>query len=299
MKYDLIIIGMGISGISSAIYASNSNLKVLLLEKDTPGGLLNKISKITNYPGFKEISGPDLSYNLFDMINDKVDYKIEEVIDIKLNGKEKRIITNKNEYLSNYIIIASGRANARINISGERELLSKGISTCALCDGHLYKNKEIALVGGGNSAIEEALYLSDIVKKIYLIHRRDKFRADSSLVAEIAKKNNIEYLFNSQITSINSEDDKLSSIVINNNKVLKIDGLFTYLGFVPNTTFLDSLNLNNDKGYILVDDNYETNINGIYAVGDCIKKSVYQLITAGNDGAVAATNVIKKINTKK
>lgn len=300
MKYDLIIIGMGISGITSAIYASNNNLNILVLEKEAPGGLLNKISTITNYPGFSKISGPELSYKLYETIeNKKINYKIEEVIDIKLDNEQKKVITNKNEYLTDYLILASGRKTKELNLEDERELRGKGISNCAICDGHIYKDKEIALVGGGDSAIEEAIYLSGIVKKIFLIHRRNQFSASSDLVQKLKEKNNIEYFMNSKITKINKENDKLSSIIINNKEELKVAALFTYIGFDTNNDYLANLNLVYDNNYIKVDKNYETNVKGIYAVGDCIKKNVYQLITAGSDGAVAAISVIKEINNKK
>jgi thioredoxin reductase (NADPH) len=294
MKYDLIIIGMGISGISAAIYAKNSGLNALMLEKEMPGGLTNKINKITNYPGYKEISGPDLSYQLFATINElNIPYKIEEVKDISVKDNIKIIKTEKNTYESEYLIIATGRKNRHLGLDNEEKLLGHGISTCALCDASLYKDKEIAIVGGGNSAIEEALYLSNIVKKIYLIHRRDHFTADDILVNNLKSKDNIEYFFNSEITKLNVGNDKLESIEINNNQNLVIAGLFTYLGFEPNIDFIKNLNITDESGYIKVNEKYETNINGIYAVGDCIKKDVYQLITGANDGAVAAIEINK------
>jgi thioredoxin reductase (NADPH) len=297
MKYDLIIIGMGISGISAAIYAKNSGLNVLMLEKETPGGLTNKINEINNYPGYSSISGPELSYQLFETINKlNILYKIEEVVEISIENNIKKIKTNKNIYESEYVIIASGRKNRRLGLDNEEKLLGHGISTCAICDASLYKDKEIAIVGGGDSAIIEALYLADIVKKIYLIHRRDTFSAEKTLVEKLKLKNNIEYLYNSRITKLNINNDKLESIEINNKEILKISGLFTYIGFVPNIKFIENLNITDNEGYIKVNENYETTIKGIYAIGDCIKKNVYQLITAASDGAIAALEVYKNRN---
>ncbi len=300
MQYDLIIIGMGISGISAGIYAKNSGLKILMLEKNMPGGLLNKISKINNYPGYREVTGPDLSLELFNSVNElNIPYKIAEVEEIRVEKNKKIVKTTLGEFESKYVIIASGRESRKLGLPNETKLLGRGISTCALCDGALYKDKEVALVGGGNSAIEEALYLSNIVKKIYLIHRRETFRADASLVKLLNEKKNIEILYNSEVTSIIEEENKVKEIVINKEKTIEVSALFTYIGFEPNNSFVKKLNLLNEVGYIEVDENYETKIAGIYAVGDSIKKDIYQLITAANDGVVAAIRIIRKMKKEK
>lgn len=292
--YDLIIIGMGISGISAAIYAKNSNLNVLILEEKTPGGLLNRINEINNYPGFKKITGPELSYQLFESIEAlKIPYKIDKVLKIILDNEIKIVKTEKEEYKTKNIIIATGRKNRTLNLEKEQELLGHGISTCALCDGNLYKEKTIAVVGGGNTALEETLYLSNLASKIYLIHRRDTFRAEQTLIEKIKQKANIEILYNSEVTKLIEEQNRLNKIKINHEKELSVSALFIFIGFVPNNDFLSSLDILNEEGYILVNNNYETKIKGIYAVGDCIKKEYYQLITASNDGVVASINIIK------
>lgn len=292
--YDLIIIGMGISGISAAIYAKNSNLNVLILEEKTPGGLLNRINEINNYPGFKKITGPELSYQLFESIEAlKIPYKIDKVLKIILDNEIKIVKTEKEEYKTKNIIIATGRKNRTLNLEKEQELLGHGISTCALCDGNLYKEKTIAVVGGGNTALEETLYLSNLASKIYLIHRRDTFRAEQTLIEKIKQKANIEILYNSEVTKLIEEQNRLNKIEINHEKELSVSALFIFIGFVPNNDFLSSLDILNEEGYILVNNNYETKIKGIYAVGDCIKKEYYQLITASNDGVVASINIIK------
>ncbi len=292
--YDLIIIGMGISGISAAIYAKNSNLNVLILEEKTPGGLLNRINEINNYPGFKKITGPELSYQLFESTEAlKIPYKIDKVLKIILDNEIKIVKTEKEEYKTKNIIIATGRKNRTLNLEKEQELLGHGISTCALCDGNLYKEKTIAVVGGGNTALEETLYLSNLASKIYLIHRRDTFRAEQTLIEKIKQKANIEILYNSEVTKLIEEQNRLNKIEINHEKELSVSALFIFIGFVPNNDFLSSLDILNEEGYILVNNNYETKIKGIYAVGDCIKKEYYQLITASNDGVVASINIIK------
>lgn len=293
--YDLIIIGMGISGISAAIYAKNSGLNVLMIEKDTPGGLLNKINTINNYPGYSKITGPDLSFALFESINNlHIPYKIAEVNNIEIDKNKKIVKTTLGTFESDFIIIASGRKNRKLGLNNEEKLLGRGISTCALCDGALYKDKEIAVVGGGNSALEEAIYLADIAKKVYLIHRRDAFRADASLIELVKKNKNIEILYNSEVTTIVEEENKLKEIVVNKEKHLEVSALFTYVGFEPNNDFLSSLDIVDESGYIKVNQSFETNIKGVYAVGDCIKKDVYQLITAASEGAEAAIHIKKQ-----
>lgn len=296
--YDLIIIGMGISGITAGIYAKNGGLNILMLERNAPGGLLNKINKINNYPGYAEVTGPDLSFALFQSVTKlQIPYKIAEVQNISIQGNKKIVETTNGNFECKYLIIATGRKPKKLGISNEEKLLGRGISTCALCDGNLYKDKEIAVVGGGNSALEEALYLADIVKKIYLIHRRDTFRAEASLIEKIKEKENIEILYNSNVTSILEEENKLKEIVINDKKHLEVSALFTYIGFVSAFPILEKLETD-ENGYIVVNEKKETNVKGVYAVGDCIEKDIYQLVTAVNDGAVASINVIKEIKKK-
>ncbi len=299
MEYDLIIIGMGISGISASIYAKNSGLKVLLLEKNSPGGLLNRINKVNNYPGYSEITGPDLALELFQSINNlQIPYKIAEVQEIKVEGNKKMIKTTVGNFESKFVIIASGRQNRKLGLVNEEKLMGHGISTCALCDGNLYKDKEIAVVGGGNSALEETIYLSKIVKKIYLIHHRDAFRAEEALLQQLKEKKNVEIFLNSQITSLIEDKNELKEIVINDKKHLSVSALFTYIGFEPNNSFFINLNILNKEGYIEVNENYETKIKGIYATGDCIKKEVYQLITSAYDGVMASIHIINQLKNK-
>lgn len=295
MEYDVIIIGMGISGISAAIYAKNSGLNVLMLESNMPGGLINKINTINNYPGYKSITGPELSYELFASItNLKIPYKITTVTNIIVEANTKKVVTNDAVYNTKNIIIATGRKNRKLGLENEEKLLGHGISTCALCDGNLYKGKEIAVVGGGNSAIEEAIYLSKLASKVYVIHRRNEFRAEESLINELKNMSNIEFIMNSKVTSLLEEDNHLNGIIINNTKKLMVAALFVYIGFEPNNEFIGDLNILDETGYIKVNQNFETPVPNIYAVGDCIKKEVYQLVTNASDGVLAAIHIIKQ-----
>ena len=289
--YDLIIIGMGISGISASIYAKRAGMKVLLLEGSAPGGTINKISNIENYPGINSISGPDFAYNLFEEVNKLgIDYKLEKVTDVILEEK-KKVKTTNNIYESQYLLIASGRRPKMLGLENEEKFLGKGISTCALCDGALYKNSDIVVVGGGSSALSEALYLSNIASKVYLIHRRDEFRGEETLIEEVKQKNNIELILNNEVTKLKIEDDKLTGIILKDNRIINIKGLFTYIGFIPNTDFLKNTNINMENGYILVDNHQATNIKGVYASGDVTKKEIYQIINAASEGAEAVINM--------
>lgn len=283
--YDVIIIGMGISGITAAIYAKRSNKKVLLIDKAMPGGTLNNIDKVSNYPGLVDISGPDFAANLFKQIKTlDIPYKLEEVKSLKLTDNVKVIETTNNTYQAKNVILAMGRRPKMLGLENESSLLGRGISTCALCDAFFYKDKEIAVVGTGNSALQETLYLANIVNKIYLINRRDGFRGDSMLVDQIKSLDNIEIIYNANIKELNSENNKLSEIIFDNNKHIKVEGLFIYIGSIPETKIVPEDLLDSD-GYVIVDEYLKTKLPGVYAIGDIIKKDVYQLVTAAADGA--------------
>lgn len=283
--YDVIIIGMGISGITAAIYAKRSNKKVLLIDKAMPGGTLNNIDKISNYPGLVDISGPDFAANLFKQIKTlDIPYKLEEVKSLKLTDNVKVIETTNNTYQAKNVILAMGRRPKMLGLENESSLLGRGISTCALCDAFFYKDKDIAVVGTGNSALQETLYLANIVNKIYLINRRDGFRGDSMLVDQIKSLDNIEIIYNANIKELNSENNKLSEIILDNNKHIKVEGLFIYIGSIPETKIVPEDILDSD-GYVIVDKYLKTKLPGVYAIGDIIKKDVYQLVTAAADGA--------------
>ena len=289
--YDLIIIGMGISGISAGIYAKRAGLNILLLDGGTPGGTINQINKIENYPGFSAISGPDLAYNLFDEVNKlEIPYKLESVTDVILE-EIKTVKTKENIYQAKYLLISSGRRPKMLGLKDEEKFLGRGISTCALCDGALYKNKDIAVIGGGSSALSEALYLANLAKKVYLIHRRDEFRGEDTLIKEVEAKENIELILNNEVTSLKIEGDTLEGIVLKDGKKLEVKGVFIYIGFIPNTDFLENTEIKRESGYIIVDEHHETNIKGVYASGDVTKKEIYQIINAASEGAEAVVNM--------
>ena len=288
--YDSVVIGSGVAGMTAAIYLKRANLNILLLEKSAPGGQINRTASITNYPGIKEIDGPSLSLNMLEQLKSlDIETKYGNVLNIT-DGEIKTVKTDLEEIKTKTVLITTGRNPKELGLEGEKQLTGRGVSWCAICDGPLYKDKIVAVVGGGNSAFEEALYLSTIVKKLYLIHRRDTFRADNILVEKLKEKENVEFILNATITKLNEKDNHLESIEIN-NKEIKVDGLFIYIGFKPETDIFNNLNLELDDGYILVDKNMKTNIKGIYAAGDVIKKDYYQISTAIGEAATAALTI--------
>lgn len=300
MVYDLIIIGAGPAGISAGVYVYRNGLNVLILEKGMPGGLLNITAEVANYPGNKVISGPDLAMNFYEHLKEVgVPYKSKEVLGIKDNGNTKTIITKDEKLECKYVLIATGRRPRTLGLDNEKELLGNGISNCALCDAHFFKGKEVAVVGAGNSALEEALHLANVVKKVYIIHRRDELRGDALLQEQVKTNDKIEVIYNAQISSINPKDGKLKSLSLTNDTELEVSGLFVYVGYEPAIDFVSELVDTNLAGYILVDNNYETSCKGIYAVGDIISKKVYQIVTATSEGAVAAVNISGLVNRSK
>ena len=297
--YDIIIVGAGPAGLTAGIYAARANKKVLVLEALSYGGQIINTPSIENYPGEKNISGFDFATNLYNQSKELgVEIIFQKVIDIK-NDKIKEVITNKESFKTKSIIIATGCENRKLGLPNEDSLIGKGISYCATCDGNFYKNKTVAVVGGGNTAIEDALYLSDIVNKVYLIHRRDSFRAEEKIVNLLKEKTNIEFVLNSNIVKINGESN-LESIEISNgndNKTLNIDGLFIAIGRIPENENFKNLVDVDENGYIIAKENCKTNVSGIFVAGDNRTKEVRQLVTATSDGAIAAIEAVKYLNS--
>lgn len=287
--YDIIVIGMGIAGISAGIYAKRSGKKVLLIDAGTVGGMLNNIDKVSNYPGLPEISGEEFVNNLVTQVKElEIPFVYEEVLELELKDI-KKVITKNNVYETKNIILAMGRKPKYLGLNKEQELLGRGLSTCALCDAFFYKDKDIAVVGSGDSALQESLYLANIVKHIYLINRREGFRGSEDLVNKVKNNEKIEIIYNANIDKINEENGVLESIDLSNNLHLKVSGVFIYIGYRPNTSIVPKELLDKD-GYVIVD-NYKTKIEGVYAIGDIIKKDAYQLITAAYDGAMVIKNI--------
>lgn len=294
--YDIIIIGAGPAGMTAALYALRANKKVLVFEAKSYGGQIVNATKVENYPAIDEISGYDYATNLYNQVkNMGAEFKFETVERVT---EDKKVITNNGEYQAKAVIIATGAENRKLNIDNEQEFVGKGISYCATCDGTFYKDKIVAVNGGGNTALEDAIYLSDIANKVYLIHRREEFRGEQKYTDELKSKSNIEFVLNSTIKTING-CDKLESITVEdkdgNTKDIAIDGLFIAIGQEPKNQIFANVATVNDKGYIDAGEDLHTNIEGIYVAGDTRVKNLRQLTTAVSDGSVAATQAIKEM----
>ena len=301
--YDIIIVGAGPAGMTACIYACQARKKVLLLEKSVYGGQIVIADKVKNYPGFEEISGYEYANKLYNQVKKfNPDIKFEEVLQINNNDDFKEIITSKNSYKSKTVIIATGSKNRKLGLNNEDNLIGKGISYCATCDGMFFKDKIVAIYGGGNNAIDEALYLSDIVNKLYVIYRGKEFKIDSINLEKLKERKNVEFLLNSNIIDIVGKNS-LESIIIKNNETnkentLNLNGLFIAIGHIPVSSMCNNL-VNTDKnGYIIANEDCLTNVEGIFTAGDVRIKSVRQLTTACSDGTVAALNAFKYINKK-
>ena len=301
--YDVIVIGAGPAGLTSSIYLRRSNKKVLVLEAVTYGGQIINTLDIENYPARPHVSGFDFANDLYNQAKELgAEIIFEKAININDNADYKEVITNKSAYKSKAVIIATGAENRKLGIDKEDELTGKGVSYCATCDGAFYKEKPVAVVGGGNVAIEDALYLSDTSSKVYLIHRRDTFRAEKKDIDKLKEKTNVEFIYNSNVTGLIS-DQKLEKIEVTNNngdkKEIEVSALFVAVGRVPeNENFSKIIDLD-EKGYVIAKEDCKTNKEGIFVAGDNRTKSLRQLVTAASDGAIAATNAIKYINNKK
>ena len=300
---DMIIVGAGTAGLSAAIYAQRSGLKALVLEGNAYGGQIVNTPDIENYPGIAHISGFDFATNLYQQALDlgaKVQYeKVVEVID---DGEIKTVKTTKNEYQTKALILATGLVRRHIGLPNEDRFMGKGVSYCATCDGAFFKNKVVAVNGGGNVALEDAQYLADLCEKVYIIHRRDAFRAEQAEINRILEKKNIECVYDSTVTKLNG-NDHLESIEVRdkegNTRQLDVEALFVAIGQIPlNEAFKNIVDLD-ESGYIKADELGYTNHPGIFAAGDCRVKSLRQLATAASDGANAATSAYHYLLTLK
>ncbi len=300
IDFDVAIIGAGVAGMTTGIYLSRSGLSCCIIEQEIYGGQINKAPVVENYPGFQKISGFELTTNIFEQLKKTgIEYITDEVVNI-MNTKELKIVKLKNKELNvKAIVIATGKKAKMLGLEHEEELTGRGISYCATCDGALFKNKVVTVIGGGPVAIEDAIYLSKLCKKVIILNRSDKLKSDKCSQKEIKNISNIEIKYNSKVTKILSENKVLVGLTVEENgkeQNLKVEGCFICIGYKPNSDiFKDIIDLDKE-GYIKVDKNYKTNIDKIYAVGDIVKKEKFQLITAMNDGVIAASNCIKDIN---
>lgn len=299
-RYDVIIIGAGPAGLTSAIYTRRADKKTLVLEAKTYGGQIVNTLDIENYPVEAHISGYEFATRLYNQtLALGAEIIFEKAIQINDLKTHKEVVTDKNTYKTKTIIVATGAQNRKLGLPKEEQLIGKGISYCATCDGAFYKEKIVAVQGGGNTALEDALYLSDIANKVYVIHRRDTFRAATSIVNKLKEKENVEFILNSNVTKLNANE------VLESIEVTSLDGkvttipvsvLFVAVGRVPANELFANLIEVDDGGYIISQDDCHTNVVGIYVAGDNRVKSIRQLVTATGDGAIAAMEAVKYIN---
>lgn len=299
---DITIIGAGPAGLTAGIYAARAGHSVAIIENGIYGGQVANTNEIENYPGFEKISGAELAINIYNQaVSCGAEILFEDVVQAKLDEKIKTVKTNKSEYASKCVIIANGTKRRKLNCEGEDRLNGKGVSYCATCDGAFFRGKDVLVVGGGNTALEDALFLSNNCNKVYIAHRRDEFRGEKYLVDAVKSKANIEILYSHVVDKIQGED-KVENVTVKNVKdnkqsTISVNGVFVAVGTIPNNDiFKESLEL--DKaGYIITDENCKTNANGVYAAGDTRKKQVRQIVTAVADGAVSAVMASSYINS--
>lgn len=294
--YDIIIVGAGPAGMTAALYARRAGRRVLIIEKETVGGQITYSPCVENYPFVKKMSGLELADNLFEQINELgAEIEFDTVLSVEDNGDFKNVICEGGTFEARAVIIAGGAKHKKLGLDREEDMIGSGISYCAVCDGAFFKDKVTAVVGGGNTALQDALYLADICKKVYLIHRRNSFRGDAELVNKLRDLTNVEFVTPANVTALLG-DRMLSGIELDNGKRLLLDGLFVAVGQAPeNTPFASVINLD-ESGYADSSEDCATRTDGIFVAGDCRKKAVRQLATAVSDGAAAATHACEYLD---
>lgn len=295
--YDVVIIGAGPAGMTAAVYTSRANLSTLMLERGVPGGQMANTEEVENYPGFDTILGPELSTKMFDHAKKfGAEYAYGDVKEI-IDGEEyKTIKAGSKEFKARSIIISSGAEYKKIGVPGEKELGGRGVSYCAVCDGAFFKEKELFVIGGGDSAVEEGVYLTRFASKVTIVHRRDELRAQKILQDRAFANDKIDFIWNHTLKQINEDGGKVGSVTLvstanGEEKELKADGVFIYIGMLPLTKPFEDLGILNATGYIETNDVMQTRVPGIFAAGDVREKTLRQIVTATGDGSIAAQSV--------
>ncbi|MFG6120472.1 thioredoxin-disulfide reductase [Thalassobacillus sp. B23F22_16] len=292
--YDVIIAGAGPAGMTAAVYTSRGNLDTLMIERGIPGGQMANTEDVENYPGYESILGPDLSNKMFEHAKKfGAEYAYGDIKEIK-DGKEyKTVVAGNKEYKARAVIIGTGAKYKEIGVPGEKELGGRGVSYCAVCDGAFFRDKELVVIGGGDSAVEEGVYLTRFASKVSIVHRRDELRAQPILQQRAFDNEKVEFVWDTVLKSINDKDGKVGSVTLFNKKTeeeyeFDTDGVFIYIGMIPLSEPFKSLGITNEQGYIPTDENMETKIPGIFAAGDIREKTLRQIVTATGDGSIAA-----------
>lgn len=295
--YDTLIIGSGPAGMTAALYAARSNLKVGIIEQGAPGGQMNNTSEIENYPGYDNISGPELSMKMYEPLEKfSVEHIYGIVQKVEDAGEVKRVITDDSTYEAKTVIIATGAKYKLLNVKGEDEFTSRGVSYCAVCDGAFFRNQDLLVVGGGDSAVEEAIYLTQFAKSVTIVHRRDELRAQKILQDRAFANNKISFIWDSVVEEIQGNNIKVSNVLIKNVKTGQITnhdfgGVFIYVGMIPVSSMASDLGICDQDGWIMTDDQMKTTRPGIFAIGDVRQKNLRQITTAVGEGAIAGQGV--------
>ena len=299
-KYDVVVIGAGPGGMTAALYAARANLNVAMLDRGIYGGQMNNTDDIENYPGFTTIKGPELGEKMYQgTVKAGVNFVYGDVQNVTVDDQQmKHIQTDSDELVASAVIIATGSNNRKLGVPGEEKFSGKGVSYCAVCDGSFFKGKNVTVVGGGDSAISEGLYLANVTDGVNVIHRRDQLRAQKVLQNRAFDNDKIDFTWNTSVTEILGDENYVTGVKIHNNQVgddttLDTDGVFVYVGNFPNSQIFNNLNITDQAGWIITNDQMETTIPGIYAIGDVRQKQLRQITTAVGDGGIAGQNAFE------
>ncbi|WP_054722151.1 thioredoxin-disulfide reductase [Lacticaseibacillus nasuensis] len=302
-EYDVIVIGAGPGGMTAALYASRSNLSVLMLDRGIYGGQMNNTAAIENYPGFKSIMGPELGQQMYDGATQfGAEYAYANVTGIRLDGTKRIVDTDEGTYTAKAVIVATGADHRKLGIPGEEEYGGRGVSYCAVCDGAFFKNREVVVVGGGDSAIEEGIYLANLASKVTIVHRRDQLRAQKILQDRAFANDKIEFVWNAQTEEIVGDDMKVTGVVYKDKisgetHTLPASGVFIYVGITPLTESFHDVGILDDGGWIPTDETMATKVPGIFAIGDVRAKKLRQITTAVGEGGQAGQSVFDYIQS--
>ncbi|WP_376768726.1 thioredoxin-disulfide reductase [Lactobacillus helveticus] len=301
-EYDLVVIGAGPGGMTAAMYGARANLKVAMIDRGVYGGQMNNTAEVENYPGFPSIMGPDLGEKMYKSATEQgVEFVYGDVQKIELDGQKRIVKMDPEDITAKAIIIATGSTNRKLGIPGEEEYSGRGVSYCAVCDGAFFKDENVAVVGGGDSAISEGLYLANLAKDVDVIHRRDQLRAERVLQTRAFKNPKMEFTWDSVPVEIVGDENKVTGVKVHNkktdeDKVIDASGVFIYIGNVPNSEPFKELKITDDQGWIITNDQMETTVPGIYAVGDVRQKKLRQIVTAVGEGGIAGQNAFEYIS---
>lgn len=292
--YDVIVAGAGPAGMTAAVYTSRANLSTLMIERGIPGGQMANTEEVENYPGYESILGPDLSTKMFEHAKKfGAEYAYGDIKGIIDNGETKTVVAGSKQYKAYSVIIAAGAEYKKLGVPGEKELGGRGVSYCAVCDGAFFKGKELVVVGGGDSAVEEGVYLTRFASKVTIIHRRDQLRAQKILQDRAFANDKVDFIWNHTVKEIHAADGKVGGLTLvstqdGSESEFKADGVFIYVGMLPLSKPFENLGITNENGYIETNEQMETKVPGIFAAGDIREKTLRQIVTATGDGSIAA-----------